>query len=104
MMSKHTPGPWKAEQCDIYGDDSTRWSVLTAEYQQDFFIASIENGAPGDCLDTEAANARLIAAAPDLLEACQAMLDGYEAGKSIPAFDVRELCRAAIAKVTGQAG
>lgn len=46
------------------------------------------------------ANARLIAAAPDLLEACQAMLDEYEAGRSVPVFEIRQIVRAAVAKAT----
>ena len=63
--TKPTPGPWKAVRADLFGDDPDRWSVCTCA--NDYFVASIENGAPGDTLDTESANARLIAAAPELL-------------------------------------
>ncbi len=69
----NTPGKWKAEKADINAEfddvDETRWSVLA--YDEDgngFFVATIENGAPGDTLETEASNARLMAAAKEMLE------------------------------------
>ena len=72
-MSKqsHTPGPWVAEKADLYGEDPNRWAVLARDpiTNRAYFIATIENGQPGDCLETEEATARLIASAPDLLEA-----------------------------------
>lgn len=58
----------------MHGEDENRWSVLASNTKGDFFIATIENGAPGDTMATEEANARLIAAAPDLLDACQQIL------------------------------
>jgi len=66
-----TAGPWKAERADLHGDDEpdpNRWSVLTEGRDKDYFVATIENGAPGDCCETEQHNAALIAAAPDMLE------------------------------------
>lgn len=70
----HTPGPWKAELADMHAvddedRDTTRWSVLT-DYQTggDYFIATIENGAPGDIMRTEEANAKAIAAVPLMIE------------------------------------
>lgn len=50
--------------------------------------------------DIDAGN--LIAAAPDLLAACKAVIEEYEEGKSFPEFDVRETVRAAIAKASGE--
>lgn len=66
-MSAHTPGPWKM----IKGadDDETRCAVVQDNGDKEWLIATVENGAPGDCLATESANAHLIAAAPDLLAA-----------------------------------
>ena len=61
----HSPGPWVASQGT--DDDEDRWAVLREEAPQ-FFIAVIENGAPGDTLETERATAILIAAAPEMLE------------------------------------
>lgn len=56
---------------------------------------------------TEVANARLIAAAPDLYEACRLLIEQYDSG---PDFTMGgnltnapfTLARAAIAKATGQ--
>jgi hypothetical protein len=67
--TQHTPGAWIAVKADINGDDPNRWAVCVDGDPQ-YFLATIENGAPGDTLDTEEANARLIAAAPDLLKGC----------------------------------
>ena len=74
--SKHTPGPWLRLGRSIgvgAGEIATVWEL------------------EGKAI----ANARLIAAAPDLLDALVMMLDAYE----IPA--VRDRARAAIAKATG---
>lgn len=60
--AKATPGPWIAVRGTE--DDPERWCVVSADQ---FFIAEIQNGRPGDTLETEGANARLIAASPDLL-------------------------------------
>jgi hypothetical protein len=64
-------------------------------------------------LNTEArrceANARLIAAAPDLLEACQILLDVAQSSKGMTAAQLRvglsmaaDAARAALAKVEGK--
>lgn len=78
-MSKHTPGQWEAIKPKKEGK---HWTVgargvlggkgAIAGALVLWNIAMIDNGAPGDTLDTEEANARLIAAAPDLLAACKA--------------------------------
>lgn len=64
----HTPGPWTADHGDCMEQDSERWSVFAERDGKQYFVATIENGAPGDTLDTEEANAKLMAAAPDMLE------------------------------------
>jgi hypothetical protein len=46
------------------------------------------------------ANARLIAAAPELLEACKAMIDYY--GSASANVEALTAARAAIAKATGE--
>jgi hypothetical protein len=58
----HTPGPWRAGE----GDESHL--VFMGEE------AIADTWLRGDCGDAEA-NARLIAAAPDLLVACKEALD-----------------------------
>ncbi len=64
----HTPGPWEVDSA--HGTDAVY--VLSENH----LIAHVI--AHGDGTD-DAANARLIAAAPDLLEACQAALEIAEA-------------------------
>lgn len=68
-MTKHTPGPFKAfGAIEIEnGGETKRWSVVHAG-DRPWLIAEIQNGAPGDTCATEEANARLFAAAPDLLD------------------------------------
>jgi hypothetical protein len=87
-MSKaqHTPGPWS-----VWGDTIT--DDAKARH-----LAVIKNGAP----ETEA-NARLIAAAPDLMEAinlCVLVLSGDEMSKST-LIRALEKGVAAIAKAKG---
>jgi hypothetical protein len=117
MSAKHTPGPWA-----YYGGE--RW-VGSATEKSLLYCADVHADAPGyrgNVCDIQsadhisgitraeaAANARLIAAAPDLLEALYAVLDDVEdldmypsnaVGREAGAFD---LVVAAIAKATGEA-
>ncbi len=61
-MSEHTPGPWVAKQVKGFGANTFIWSAAPEEstYREFTYIAQDVSGH---------ANARLIAAAPDLLEA-----------------------------------
>lgn len=65
----HTPGAWSAMKHSEPNDDM-RCAVVANRGKLAYLVATIENGAPGDFCDTEWANARLIAAAPELLSAC----------------------------------
>ena len=92
MSTQHTPGPWKVKA------HST--AVLAGRKQ----ICSNVNAASNlpvnmkDELEIAHANARLIAAAPDLLNALKVLADVAER-KGIPC----DAARAAIAKATGAA-
>ena len=92
----HTPGPWIAVHC---ADDGGEFSMHAAN---GINVALSIGGTK-----SEAANARLIAAAPELLEALQACMDFLEPMRfDRPSDDARaleldELSRAAIAKATG---
>lgn len=62
----------------------------------------------GQAMAIQAANANLIAAAPDLLDACVAMVErfgecGTELGRSVDDAKAIEAARAAIAKAKGGA-
>ena len=68
----HTPGPWRTYS---YSDSASarQWTVGTPG--GDRIADNIERGKPTDEAE---ANARLIAAAPELLEACKSALRYYE--------------------------
>lgn len=100
-MSKHTPGPWRperdAEELRVYG-------------QRDCLIACVGNAYshPAD----DEANAHVIAAAPDLLEALKGLVADTEEYVRINNLYTEEggpaihnhwmvIARAAIAKATG---
>ena len=89
-MSKHTPGPWQWTQ---------HFDPTISIYKDGFGqIARLYDSSAG----TGKANARLIAAAPDLLDALQRLLNA-ENDEYLTPIGVRNLARAAIAKATGGA-
>jgi hypothetical protein len=85
MTSKHTPGPWEFFDTLCIG-------VMSA--QSDVAHCSGYDG--NRSRDEELANARLIAAAPDLLAALEALLS-YD-----DMVECADMARAAIAKARGE--
>jgi len=91
-MSAHTAGPWAIDwnvsRIDVFSSDAAT------------LIATIRRSTPSDGIDADArANARLIAAAPELLEAlCDLAESVRAAGITGPYLDAAD---AAIAKATG---
>ena len=89
-MSKHTPGPWRAWH-DSYG----RFQIMAGGLP---LSPSRDGAQPGE----GEANAALIAAAPDLLDALQALVAAFDA-------DLHDLmiaklaAKAAITQATGGA-
>jgi hypothetical protein len=102
MSSKHTPGPWRR------GSDELSSPELFSEVYgpNEFVIATCHVGnARGkdrrEAVDYVRANARLIAAAPELLRACEAVSAHYSGSLDHqPPFVA--LCRAALARATGE--
>lgn len=94
-MSKHTPGPWLIGKRSPGG-----YSLINADGWQS--LARVVTVMEGDNrpFAEGVANARLIAAAPDLLEALKELLDQDEHGED--EIWVRNKARAAIAKATGE--
>lgn len=78
-MNKHTPGPWFIR--GPWGE--TGFHVASGKKGMCFHVAGCE-GRPGD---ENNANARLIAAAPDLLAACKYTLR-YFVGDKNPTPDI----------------
>lgn len=93
MTDKHTPGPWIAK----------RGSVRIAATPDDGVAECwrhVDGGTLCPTLEEACANARLIAAAPDMLTALQCIALH---APSLDVIGIRELCDAAIAKATGGA-
>ncbi len=65
--TKHTPGPFLPQ----FNEIENRWSIVADNGSRPYLIAVVENGQPGDSLDTEEATAHLLAAAPEMLEALE---------------------------------
>ena len=93
-MSKHTPGPWCFSESDTYGD--TRFYVAqsaNAPYTPNYSDVAtlIAETVSSERKAIQEANARLIAAAPKMLEALKAVV--RVADRATVEFD---LARAAI--------
>lgn len=87
-MTQHTPAPWKASQFggSITGPDGKS-------------ICAISNNIKRDQAE-KLANARLIAAAPELLKALKDLLDAQPSG-CVDHYAIEAKARAAVAKATG---
>ena len=115
-MSAHTPGPWNLGNPGLRGSDAHMCQVMTA-------YATKNEGATIGCYDVICrtwspdctvssvrltreecfANARLIAAAPELLKALQELVNVHSAGAANEtiALDFWDHAKHAIAKATG---
>jgi hypothetical protein len=93
-MSKHTPGPWSISIGGNYiCGDSLRWrETIICEVNMDHKRAR--------------ANARLIAAAPDMLEACEQLIADADVRRGAYMYadsNVLDMIRAILARVEGGA-
>ncbi len=107
-MSKHTPGPWVFSKSDQYGD--MRFYVAQADgapYTPDYSDVAtlIAETVNSERRYIQEANARLIAAAPELLEALTNLcgLAEKRPGSLHEYKAAVDSARAAIAKATGGA-
>lgn len=117
-MSAHTPGPWEVVQFAVNGPESIvgprgeNGRIMIAEVEPHTASHRHRLTKPGAAAHS---NARLIAAAPNLLAALQAiakrgpetqpierewngMEDAYSAGSEMSDWELAEIARAAIAK------
>lgn len=95
-MSAHTPGPWVAKFEEAYyviGPDLGRVAMMM-NLKGAYGLAGRRSG------EESAANARLIAAAPELLEAIEGLLNALPSATAHPAI---KSARNAIAKSKGGA-
>ena len=97
-MSKHTPGPWNAERTGF------RWSIVDASGELVLSHYGSTNSLDDATMMASktgkqlTANARLLASAPDLLDALECL--HADLGRLPP--KVADIVRAAIAKAVGK--
>lgn len=97
-MSKHTPGPWTFKGRTVRGphprDPEGRTRIVAnAIWGRGTYVGEAE------------ANARLIAAAPEVLEALEELfylIDGAHDGERVFTFKMQRKAKAAIAKAKGE--
>lgn len=96
-MSKHTQGPWALlpEECDK-PYIRIRGTALGGRYKIANVLTPVYENVHAREAEETRANARLIAAAPELLEALKNFVDGCSTS-----VDAAAQARAAIAKATG---
>jgi len=104
LVSDHTPGPWIAEGwCSGKSPDAGCGVVASHDERKISnpsrgIVAWATRHVGQTSIEVEA-NARLIAAAPDLLAALEAVMDEWREGYGLRC---EKQVRAAIAKATGQ--
>lgn len=102
-MSAHTPGPWNT--VNTRPTDALDLVVVFDADSQ--CVCSVPKGSSNKPQQERRANARLIAAAPDLLEALQSTYDALCISYPLHSIDndkrfgILSQARAAIAKATG---
>ena len=113
-MSKHTKGPWRTEEAKA-GGVPYRLEIRGEENETQPFGPTVATlgwvDEPDIChvhgIEEARANARLMAAAPDMLEALQGMLSMWNSVCTAHAWEPEHLtevtaARAAIAKAIGE--
>ena len=113
MTTKHTPGPWHTSEPPIITDARNdvliepklcQIGLYAPSGLLSFIVTELDDDPTDDLTIAEAqANARLIAAAPELLEALQAMIRYGEDGpaKGETGYDIEMKAKAAIRKAKG---
>jgi hypothetical protein len=101
-MDKHTEGPWIIHRADEYTDDAEdHLKIMSITAQNGETILYTDSGY----FKPREANARLIASAPELLEALREAFNAFahDADGPVWADSTIAKARAAIAKATGGA-
>lgn len=99
-MSGHTPGTWDT---DLSEHDAPYQDIVVRSGTRGICTVWIDDAPCNDYNAEQRANARLIAASPDLLEVLQELEEssGYWSEYDVP-LGIVDRMRAAIAKATGE--
>ena len=90
----HTPGPWTC----FYKSKYDEWHVSIPVPDSTMHLALFDDGIRGE---NREADARLIAAAPELLAALREMCDRWDPASARPDRRIWDAAMAAIAKAEG---
>ena len=111
MKAKHTKGLWNIKQWEYISPPRKELVLENGEYRLATIAADFSGNNPYTIpLEEAEANARLIAAAPELLEACKSALwaatspvnlDNYDESEAALKKVIAQL-KTAIAKATGK--
>jgi hypothetical protein len=100
MKAKHTPGPWKVHPHGPVDNPLTQVGpsgIAVCEVYPDRDWSTIR-GVPFQKQERRDADARLIAAAPELLDA----LETIERAETLTRMELRDIARRALAKAKGE--
>lgn len=107
-MSKHTPGPWRAQDCYVFAEND---QMMVCEMRGWGRLTGTGGGfalSEGEALAIQDANARLIAAAPDLRESAYGlMMLAFQSDRYANDTEYRDAANAvfaAIQKADGRTG
>ena len=102
MSAAHTPGPWRFNTILTASENHRGWNIVCDHKFNGGFVGTVSpkiKEERGNASAEGLANARLIAAAPELLEALQGLLNALPSATSHPAI---KAARATIAKAIGE--
>lgn len=98
--NKHTDGQWFVEGDYVYSEKADfihdRRGIRNPP-QMTVYVDCLKSVGP----DVRQANCQLISAAPDLLDALEALNMAYNQGR-MPTLEERQMCCAALSKAKGQ--
>ena len=98
---RHTPGPWRAYTGEVRPQMMYRRNICILEESGERFMAVAADHHVDQVTEHEA-NAHLIAAAPDLLEACEEALQRLGGRFQAEDMQAGRTLRAALAKARGE--
>lgn len=101
LQVKHTPAPWLLEDTTVYALEHDGWNKGVEEFRNRFSVF-VSSAARNVSKEELIANTRLIAAAPDLLEALKAAIKTAEF-EGYPYRGWYSKARATIVKAEGKA-